>query len=54
MHKLPIGTRFIIASKQCVIKPSSKNITAAFKLLFKSIVKIIIKAGFTPELSHFG
>ena len=33
MHKSPIRTRFIIASKQCVIKPLSKNITAAFKLL---------------------
>lgn len=30
MHELPIGTRFIITSKQCFIKPLSKNITTAF------------------------
>ena len=39
MQKPPVGTRFIIASKQCVIKPFIKNITAAFKLLYKSVQK---------------
>ena len=36
MHKSPIDTRFIIASKQCVIKPLSKNITTALNL-YKSM-----------------
>ena len=39
MLKLPICTRFIIASKQCVNKPLSKNIAAAFNFLYKSVVK---------------
>ena len=33
MHKSLIRARFIIASKQSVIKPLSKNITAVSKLL---------------------
>ena len=39
MHKSPIGARFIIASKKCALKPLSKNITSAFKLLYKSVEK---------------
>ena len=38
MHKSPFRSRFIIASKQCVVKPLSENITATFKL-FKSMEK---------------
>ena len=37
MHKNPIGSRFIIASKNCVTKKLSKNITSAFKLIQKSL-----------------
>ena len=36
MHKLPISNRFIVASRHCVIKTFSKNITVTFKLLYKS------------------
>ena len=39
MHKPPVGSRFTIASKQSIIQPLSKNITAAFKLLYKSLKK---------------
>ena len=37
MFKSPIGTRFITASKQCVIKLLSKNITVALKLFYRSM-----------------
>ena len=32
MYKNPVGSRFIIASPKCTLKPLSKNITATFKL----------------------
>ena len=37
MHKTPIGSRFIIASKYCAIKEISKKVTAAFKLIYKAV-----------------
>ena len=37
MHKTPIGSRFIIASKFCTVKELSKKVTAAFKLLYKAV-----------------
>ena len=33
MHTNPVGSRFIIASPKCTLKPLSKDITATFKLL---------------------
>ena len=53
MHKSPIGARFIIASKQCVVKPLSKNITAAFKLLYKSVEKYHSKCKFYSGINSF-
>ena len=38
-HSSAIRTRFINASKQCIIELLSENITAAFKLLFKPFEK---------------
>ena len=32
MHKIPSGTRFIIAGKKCINKQLSKHVTSAFKL----------------------
>ena len=52
-YKLPIGTRFIIASKQCVIKPLSKNITTAFKLLYISVQKYYDKSNFWYGINSF-
>ena len=37
MHKTPIGSRFIIASKSCTVKELSKKVTAAFKLVYKAV-----------------
>ena len=42
IHKSPIGTKFIITSKECVIKPLGKNTTAAFKLC-KSVERYLSK-----------
>lgn len=39
IYKYPIGTRFIIVSKQCVIKPLTKNMPEEFMLLCKSVEK---------------
>ena len=54
IHKSPIGTRFIIGSKQYVIEPLSKNFTSTFKLLYKRVKNIMIKASFTPKLGYLG
>lgn len=54
IHKSPIGTRFIIADKQCAIEPLSKNFTSTFKLLCKPVENITIKVSFTPKLAHLG
>ena len=53
MHKSSIGTRFTIASKQRVIKPLNKYITAPFKLFCKSMEKFYNK-NFSQDLIHFG
>ena len=37
MHKNPIGSRFIIASKNCSTKPLSKIISSAFKLIYRQV-----------------
>lgn len=39
IYKYPIGTRFIIVSKQCVIKPLTKNMPEEVMLLCKSVEK---------------
>ena len=38
--KSPVGTKFQIGSKHYVIKPKSKDMTATFKLFYKSEEKI--------------
>ena len=53
MHKSPIGARFIIASKKCAVKPLSKNITAAFKLLYKSVEKYHSKSKTYSGINSF-
>ena len=37
MHKSPVGSRFIIASKTCANKILSKHVTAAFRLFYDSL-----------------
>ena len=53
MHKSLIGARFIIASKECVVKPLSKNITAVSKLLYKSMEKYYNKSKFNSRVNSF-
>ena len=51
MHKLPNGARFIMESKKFVVKPLSRNITAGFKVLYKSVEKYRNKSKFLSKLS---
>ena len=37
MHKIPSGTRFIIAAKKCINKQLNKHVTSAFKLCYSQI-----------------
>ena len=53
MHKSPIGSRFIIASKECTTKKLSKNVTAAFKLVYKSIESYHKKIEFFSGIHSF-
>ena len=43
MYKNPVGSRFIITSPKCTLKPLSKDITAIFKLPYKKIKKYYSK-----------
>ena len=55
MHKTPIGSRFIIASSNCSIKPLSKKVTSVFKLIFNTIQSYHKKSrNFTLKLIPFG
>ena len=53
MHKTPIGSRFIIASSNCSIKPLSKKVTSAFKLIFNTIQSYHKKSKFYSEMNTF-
>ena len=53
LYKSAIGTRFISTSKHCVIKSLSKNITAAFKLLYKSMGKCHNESKFYAGINWF-
>ena len=53
MHKSPIGSRFIIASKECTTKKLSKLVTAAFKLVYKSIESYHKKVEFFSGIHSF-
>ena len=55
MHKCPISIRFMISSNRYVIKPLSKNIPAAFKLLYKSVERFRNKSKFCSSfVNHSG
>ena len=53
MHKTPIGTRFIIASKNCSTKPLSGIISNAFKLIFDSVNSFHNKNRYYSNLNKF-
>ena len=53
MHKAPVGSRFIIASKSCSMKPLSKKVTTACKLIFNTIQSYHKKSKFYSGLNTF-
>ena len=53
MHKNPVGKRFIVASKKCVVKPLSKHITAIFKLFYQLINAYHEKSHFFSGIKSF-
>ena len=53
MHKNPIGHRFIIASSRCSTKVLSKEVSKAFKLIFKQIQSFHDKSKFYSNYKKF-
>ena len=53
IHKTPTGSRFIIGSKKCSLKPLGQTVTKIFKVLFHLKRSYYRKAGFYSELKHF-
>ena len=56
LHKNPVGSRYIIASKKCSMKPLSKAVSNTFKLIYSQIEnsyhksKSITNAGYSKML----
>ena len=53
MHKKPVGCRFIIASKDCSIKPLTKVIPNVFKMIFDTVESFHNKSLFYSRLNKF-
>jgi len=53
MHKSPVGTRFIIASKHCSSKPISKSVSNAFNLISKQVENFHKKSKFLSNYNKF-
>ena len=53
MHKTPLGSRFIIASKLCSTKPVSKAVSNIFKLVFNQVQNFHIKAKYISNYNKF-
>ena len=53
LHKNPVGSRFIIASKNCSTKPLSKAISNIFKLIYSQIENIHRKSKFLSNYNKF-
>ena len=53
MHKSPIGSRFIVASKMCATKPISKIIASVFKLIYHQTENFHKKAKFLSNYNTF-
>ena len=53
MHKLPVGKRFIIASKVCSTKQLSKDVSKVFKLLFRQTRNFHDKSHFYSNYNKF-
>ena len=53
MRKIPVGCRFIIASKKCSTKPLTEVVSKIFKLLFSSVDNFYKKSRFYSRLNKF-
>ena len=53
MHKTPIGSRFIVASKICSTKALSKSVSSVFKLIYKQTENFHRKAKFLSNYNKF-
>ena len=53
VHKTPVGTRFIIASKRSSLKPLSKDVASIFKLIFDCVRRYYNKASYFSGLHQF-
>ena len=53
MHKSPIGSRFIVASKVCSTKQLSASISKVFKLIFNQVRNFFDKSKFYSSYNRF-
>ena len=53
MHKAPIGSRFIVASKDCCNKPLTKVVSRVFKMIFKHVESFHNKSLFYTNYNKF-
>ncbi len=53
MHKTPIGSRFIIASKLCSTKPISQAVSNVFKLVYNQVENFHTKAKYLSNYNKF-
>ena len=53
MHKTPIGTRFIVASKNYSIKPLSDTISKIFRMIFNTVQSLHNKRLFYSSCKKF-
>ena len=53
LHKNPVGSRFIIASKNCSTKPLSKAVSNVFKLIYSHIENFHRKSKFLSNYNKF-
>ena len=53
LHKNSVGSRLIIASKNCSTKPLSKAVTNVFKLIYSQIENFHRKSKFLSNYSKF-
>ena len=53
LHKNPVGSRFIIASKNCSTKPLSKAVSYVFKLIYSQIKSFYRKSKFLSNNNKF-
>ena len=54
MHKIPIGTRIIVASKNWITKPLADVISETFKIIFNLVESLCRKTLFYTCFKKFG